>query len=179
MNTTMQKFKIIVHACMVILFCLTILTSCSYLPSQGSNSPDGMKAGIKVNGKYYEGVEYKHYWLWCGPGETYSELCDNAYFPHNIKTLPEGCPVIQLSKNDTYVLFSDYKIQYHYFIDFSSSASYRQEYSELPSTPGMYLLVAVSEDVRGFPWFDENFVWPEEQTEYVLSYQYIFAVKVK
>ena len=54
----MKKAKFVFTSIIIVIsFCLTILTSCSYFPSQGSNSPDGMKAGIKVNGKYYEGVE--------------------------------------------------------------------------------------------------------------------------
>ncbi len=155
-----------------------------YPLSEGHDSPDGMKAAIKLNGKYYEGDEYYHYWLSYGDemqagNDYYSGLMDNSYYPHSIDEIPEGCPIIKLSKNDKYELISEYGIRRHYFMDFFGYSNSTNEYKELPDQPGIYLLVAITPELQGIPWFSETFVKPETYTEYVLSYQYVFAVIVE
>ena len=155
-----------------------------YPLSEGADSADGMKAALKLNGKYYEGKEYYCYWVSYGDkyhegNEIYSDIMDNAYYPHTLKEIPEGCPIIKLSREDTYELISEHHIQYHYYMDFSGYSQSRNEYKSIPTEPGVYLLVAVTGDIQGIPWFSETFVKPETYTEYVLSYQYVFAVIVE
>lgn len=155
-----------------------------YPLSEGADSADGMKAALKLNGKYYEGKEYYCYWVSYGDkyhagNEIYSDIMDNAYYPHSIKEIPEGCPIIKLSREDTYELISEHHIRYHYFMDFSGYSQSINEYQSIPTEPGIYLLVAVTDDIQGIPWFSETFVKPETYTEYALSYQYVFAVIVE
>lgn len=152
----------------------------TYNLSEGAETPEGMAAAIKINEKYYEGKEYYYSWVsygdekWAGT-DYRSYIMDNSNFPYSLKDIPEGCPIIKLSQNDTYKLISEHGIFYHYFINIKSQTTIENN----PTEPGIYFLVAVTGDVQGIPWFSETFVPPETYTEYALQYQYVFAVVIE
>lgn len=151
-----------------------------YPLSEGSDCPDGMKAALKLNGKYYEGKEYTYKGGWYGSG-WHTDIVDVSNYPETLTAIPYGCPIVKMSPNDHYEILSDYDILKYYFIEFSALEAYKTQYNQLPSTPGIYLLIAITDDIRELPWLDENITWtePDELTHVDVAYQYVFAVIVE
>lgn len=146
-----------------------------YQISQGSENSTGMIAGIVLNGKYYEGQEHKYEWVEFKK-DYYLPINDNRQFVRSLDEIPEGCPIVKITQNDTLELFSNEKPMHGYYF-YNMEKGY-ESFTDIPTVPGMYWLVAYTEsDI--LPWAAEDFVAPDELTEYALSYQYIFAVVVE
>ncbi len=151
-----------------------------YPLSEGSNSPDGMKAALKLNGKYYEGLEYTYKGAWYGPG-WHTDIVDVSNYPETLTAIPYRCPIVKMSPNDNFEIVSDYDITKYYFVEFSAREEDKTQYSKLPAAPGIYLLIAITDDIGELPWLDENITWtaPDKLTHFAVAYQYVFAVIVE
>ncbi len=151
-----------------------------YPLSEGSDSPDGMKAALKLNGKYYEGLEYTYKGAWYGRGME-NDIVNVSNYPETLTAIPYGCPIVKMSPNDNFEILSDYDIIKYYFVEFSAREEYKTPYNQLPSAPGIYLLIAITDDIGEFPWLDENITWtaPDKLTHFAVAYQYVFAVIVE
>jgi hypothetical protein len=150
-----------------------------YPPDEGLKSADEIvKCGLGVNGAYYEGAEVTYSGLYCSK-TAQSSIGDNSMYVLYLKDkVPEGCPIIAIGTGDSpeYILKdserSIRRVTYYRMNDANKT------YNELPTEPGLYWAQVVTSEIP-LPSENDNYELPDELTEYVLAYQYIYLLIIE
>ena len=134
-----------------------------------------LKCGLSIDGVYYEGAERAYTGLYCSK-TTHTSIGDNSMYVLTLEDqVPDGCPVISVDMEDRpeYLLKdNDRSIR---GVTYYSMEDPRKSSDDYPSEPGLYWTIVRTSEIP-LPWENENYVYPDELTEYVLAYQYIFLI---
>ena len=150
-----------------------------YPISEGLKSADEIvKCGLFIDGVYYEGFEVVYSGLYCSK-TSQTSIGENSMYVLLLKDqVPDGCPVISADMNDRpEFLLKDNDRSIRGVTYYSMDNPYKAS-DDYPSAPGLYWAIVRSSEIP-MPWENENYVYQDELTEYVLAYQYIYLLMIE
>ena len=137
-----------------------------------------IKCAVELNGKYCEGAERAYTSVMCSENSI-SSIGENSMYVLTLNdTIPDDCPTVAVSPGDTlrfYLNDTERKISE---ITYYNMQDPRVSSKVCPNASGKYWAVVRTTEVQ-IPWLDADFVFPTEETLYVLAYQYIFLLVIE
>ena len=150
-----------------------------YPPDEGLKSADEIvKCGLFIDGVYYEGLEVVYSGLYCSK-TTQTSIGENSMYVLLLKDqVPDGCPVISADMNDRPEFLLKDNDRSIRGVTYYSMDDPHKSSDDYPSAPGLYWAIVRTSEIP-MPWENENYVYQDELTEYVLAYQYIYLLMIE